>query len=115
VDGFLKAGLYYNDAEGNFFAQTAAGGPTVATDTNSDDRQLAFVGEAALYLSYDVSRHVRVRGGYHVLIFEGVAVATDQVAATGNFTGLPAVVPFNLNDNGRLLFHGPSVSVVASW
>jgi hypothetical protein len=115
VDGFLKAGLYYNDAEGSFFAQDVGGGPTIATDTNSDDRQLAFVGEAALYLSYDVSRHVRVRGGYHVLIFEGVAVATDQVAATGDFAANPPVVPFNLNDNGRLLFHGPSVSVVASW
>jgi hypothetical protein len=109
VDGFLKAGLYYNDAEGDFLFQSNAA-LVAATDTNSNDRQLAFVGEAALYLSYDVSRHVRVRGGYHVLIFEGVAVATDQVAATGSSGAV-----LNLNDNGRLLFHGPSVSVVASW
>jgi hypothetical protein len=75
----LKAGIYGNVADNDFTLRPSTGGQF---DGGGFDTQLAFVGEINFVSSYQVTQSVSVYGGYQVLWLDGVALASDALAAS---------------------------------
>lgn len=96
--GSAKGGIFYADStntQGISFTNTFG---------SASDSGAAFVGEAGIKVQYSVQENVDVFAGYQLLFFEGVAVASEQIAVSGNI--------FNSNNTARVtndgsaLFHG---------
>jgi hypothetical protein len=77
--GTLKAGIYGNVADNDFTLRPSTGGQF---DGGGFDTQLAFVGEINFVGSYQVTQSISVYGGYQVLWLDGVALASDALAAS---------------------------------
>jgi len=107
LEGVAKAGIFYNDTDTNFLAQSTVFGQFAADDSDS---QAAFVGELGLNLSLQVTSHIALRGGYQVMWLSGVATAVDQISVTSADLGTTSV-----NAAGSLFFHGANAGVEVSW
>lgn len=96
VDGFVKAGIYYNDAEASLFA--------LGFDdaVNVDNNGVAFLGEIGLYAGYNLTSCVTLRAGYQALWLDGVTTAPSFQLGSGGFP--PTTMP--LNDT--VFIHGVS-------
>jgi hypothetical protein len=103
VDGLLKAGIYDNDAS-NGVLITEDVGPGYASAAH--DNHTAFVGDLALTGVYDLNDCWSVRAGYQLLWMEGVALASDQVAASDPSGGTASVAT-----NGSPFYHGAFVGL----
>jgi len=113
IEGFGKAGVYANVAESTFLDRTNGGSPVSSSDTTT---HVAFLGEVGLYGVYFLNDHIALRGGYQVMWLSGVAVASEQVASTGQFTPVPVGgVTSAINSTGDLLFHGVNAGVEITW
>lgn len=97
VDGLLKAGVYQNHAANR--VRVIQTGPSFASDATFD--RAAFVGELALSGAYRINRFCTVRAGYQLLWLDGVALASDQVAASNPLVGAASV-----NGNGTPVYFG---------
>jgi hypothetical protein len=108
VDGFLKAGIYANQAEvGSSLVQLGVfSGSGVNSSTHG-----AFLGELGVTGRYDVSDRLTLRGGYQIMFLDGVALAADQVSSTGDLTAGGATnVPVSVTRN-TLIYHGLNFGV----
>jgi hypothetical protein len=108
LDGLAKAGIYGNTARHRGIIEFPPGNP-VFGPVNQRGTHTAFVGEIGLTGVYQLTNHLAVRGGYQLLWVDGVALASEQVAAT-NFT-----TNTGINTNGDAFYHGALVSLEASW
>ncbi len=114
IDGMLKAGLYYNEAD---LDAAFAYGPVpdqaerVVFEQSWAEPHTSFLGEAALGASWQASDWLNFRGGYQLTWIEGVALAPEQIPSTDLF------VPFNteVNTGGSPLYHGPYAAIEARW
>lgn len=105
VEGVGKAGIY-----GNRAAQDSAFGTGVVTLPAQGARgTTAFVGEVGLSASYGFTERFSVRGGYRLLWVDGVALATDQLAASD------FLFASGINATGDAFYHGAFVGLQYGW
>jgi hypothetical protein len=115
LGGELKAGIYGNYAQyGNDILATTTS-PAQANrlreaDTTTD---ATFVTEASLALLYRISPNWTLRGGYHFLYLDGIALAPENFNSTYPFD--VARTPASVNDNGNLFYHGFSMGAEWMW
>jgi len=74
LDGFIKAGIYYNHAKGTLLIpETGDSRPT------SEKNVPAFLGEVGMQAVYRVTNHLSAKLGYQVMWLETVALAPDYI------------------------------------
>ncbi len=101
IVGTGKAGIYGN----------ASGGQSDNNFVSSSDHvtRLAFVGDLSASAVYQLGEHIAIRGGWQLLWIQGVATATNQVAATNYHTSS------GMNTAGTAFYQGAMGSVTFSW
>lgn len=109
--GEAKVGLFGNHAEQRTTIAVSELDGLLVEEEASDD--VAFISEAQLTVTWRLSQHWTLRGGYHVLFIEGVALAPE------NFNEAPPFidgerVPF-INDNGNAFYHGFTGGLEWAW
>jgi hypothetical protein len=115
IDGFGKAGIYYNDIHTNFetrFFQSFDNPVTASAGTS----QAAFLGELGINGAYQMTEHLSLRAGYQVLWLSGVATAGQQVPATANFNGSGGrTIASSVDSGSSIFYHGFNVGVEVAW
>ena len=101
IVGFGKAGLYYNDAD----VQAEYQNFTAFFRGTASDDDLAFLGELGITAEHQLSCNLSVRAGYQLLFIDGVALASGQIADTGNLFG-PVADRITRVNSSSLLYHG---------
>jgi hypothetical protein len=107
LEGSAKGGVYGNDAD-NDFSYWINGTRVVQGGAFDDD--VAFVTEAALWVNYRINDRWTARAGGQFLYIDGVAIGTDQVAAS--------LVQANenvLDNSGYVYYMGGLVSLDYVW
>jgi hypothetical protein len=104
--GTFKAGIYGNVADNDFTLRPSTGGQF---DGGGFDTQLAFVGEIDFTASYQLTQHFSVYGGYQVLWLDGVALASDALAAS-TAASSQAVITEN-----QLVYQGAVTGINFVW
>ena len=103
VECLVKAGVYDNRAV-NRVAVAQQVGPAFSCRAQTD--RAAFVGETALTAAYRFGDGWAVRAGYQLLWLEGMATASNQIAASDPVGGTARV-----DASGGLFYHGALVSL----
>lgn len=104
-----RAGIFWNDAETSFALDRLGQGDSVDVDAAADADLTALVAEVSLSGSYPVTCNLDLRFGYQVMWAEGVALATDQVGATGSFNVGNGTTIASTVDSGGTFYHGAFV------
>jgi hypothetical protein len=115
VDGFGKAGVYYNDIHTSFETRffNDFNNPVVASAGNS---QAAFLGELGINAAYQATEHLSLRAGYQVLWLSGVATAGRQVPATANFNGTGGrTIASSVDGGSSIFYHGFNAGLEVAW
>ena len=108
LEGWLKAGLYGNSARSSLMA-TQDAPPLVFADFSAQRSRASFVGDLGLAASVRLNSHIVLRGGYQLLWIDGVALTSDQFAATD----LPA--EFVVTTSGGVFYHGALCGLEVTW
>jgi hypothetical protein len=82
-------------------------GPAFGSAETETD--LAFAGEVAVTAVYQWSDQLALRAGYQLLWLEGVAIASDQAAATN------VIAQNGIDPTGGVFFHGALLGAEYSW
>jgi hypothetical protein len=107
INTAMKAGVYGNHANNNFgyhvnnFSILRGG---------DDAGAVAFAGDIAVNLSYAVTRHVALMGGYQLLWINGAALASDQAATTIDQLDIDVI-----NISGDVFYHGAITGLEFTW
>ena len=110
IDGLIKAGGYYNNAE----ESTGVSIFKVVRPSQESTNHAAFVGEAGLLGKYQIIESVVLKVGYKVLWLQGVALAPGQIQET--YTSYPATVnTLGVNCDSGVLFYGATVGLEYSF
>ncbi len=115
VDGFAKAGVYWNEAEANtaFTGPGAVLGPAFGS---AEDERAAFLYEAGVFAGYNVTRHLAVRVGYQVMFLDNVATASSQVSSTGILAQPPGTpIPTLVSAGDGIFIHGYTAGFEARY
>jgi len=100
-----RAGVYGNSiAQDSMFSTGVATLPAQGRKTFT-----SLVGEVALTARYTITDRLAIRGGYRLLWVDGVALATDQIAAS-NF-----VTSSGINATGDVFYHGAFTGLNYEW
>ncbi|MDZ4848106.1 MAG: BBP7 family outer membrane beta-barrel protein [Pirellulaceae bacterium] len=96
LDAIGKAGIFNNQSAQNSTINTGL----VTLPATGNGSRTAFIGELGLLGRLQVTNHLKLRGGYRLLWLDGVAQASQQLAASdfANGTGL--------NSSGEVFYHG---------
>ena len=98
LNALCKAGIYANAATQSI-RQIDTGSTDETLSATRD--QAAFIGEAGLAATYQVTRRLAFRASYQAVWLEGVALAPEQISAT-NFTAGTATV----DTHGGIFYYG---------
>jgi hypothetical protein len=109
-----KAGLAVNLAsqQTEFLGTGLAAGDQANFSARND--HLALVTYAGATLVYDVCPWMSLRGGYHVMYVNGVALAPENLAAPLPLN-FPNDVVAEINDHGAILYHGATAGLEIRW
>lgn len=105
VNGFGKAGIYGNAAGQDTVVWTGAFAPTA----QDEDGSVAFVGELGINGKLWVTDHLALLAGYRLLWVEGVALASDQIAATD------LTAQTGIDTDGGVFYHGVVLGLEGAW
>ena len=114
IEGIGKAGIYYNNIHTNFEARFF-NTPGQSAYANAASSTAAFLGEIGLTAVYPINCHWSALAGYQMMWLSGVAVAGDQVPATGNFNNTNGVVASRVDADACVFLHGINVGMEARW
>ena len=81
-------------------------------NTHAEDDEIAFAGEAELLAAYQVNCTWSVHAGYRLMLIDGLAIAANQVPATGGDFFPPFGSTLDLD--GTLFAHGVVAGVEAA-
>jgi hypothetical protein len=107
INSVLKAGVYGNNAD-NHFQYHVNNFPIL--NGGQSNGEVAFVGDIGINLSYQVTRHFALTGGYQLLWISGAALASDQAALTLNEIDIDV-----LTTSGDLFYHGALTGATVTW
>lgn len=96
IDAIGKAGIFGNVVGHDASIDTGFGALTAGGNEN----RTSFVGELGFTGTYCFAKRVSLRSGYRLLWVDGVATASDQLAATDFFNGT------GINSSGDVFYHG---------
>lgn len=105
VTGVAKAGLYGVNADSRFQLDNG-----VTADVRDSDSSLAFVGELGIITNVQLTEHISLNGGYHLLWVDGVAVAGEQFSTSAGGGGGATAINY-----GDLFYHGLSLGLEVGW
>jgi hypothetical protein len=113
IDGEVKGALYSNSADLRTQHTNVDENGVETTFFGSDSRNCGSgVIDLSLMYNHQVTRAITFRVGYSSLWMGGVASGMD------NFGRNPRLLlqgPVLIDDNGWMVFHGPSIGLVAAW
>lgn len=69
--------------------------------------------DVSLMLNCQITRAVTFRVGYYAVWLGGVSMGPDQLSH--NATRLPYGGPVLIDDDGKTVYHGPTIGFVAAW
>ena len=96
LDAFGKAGIFGNSsAQNSDFSTGIVTVPAHGSGTNT-----AFIGELGTTGKMQLTDHLALRGGYRLLWLDGVALASDQLAASDFANGS------GFNGSGNVVYQG---------
>jgi hypothetical protein len=101
IEAVGKAGVFGNAAAHDSVYSTGL----VAFPARGIASETAFIGEFGFTGNYRLTDHLSVRGGYRLLWIDGVALATDQVAASD------FVFARGIDTTGDAFYHGAFVGL----
>lgn len=101
LDGFLKAGLFDNNAE----QVTGVSLQKTVYPASARTNRLAFASEAGLQLKYRLRQGLTLKVGYEALWFSGVALAPAQIQQT-HTSPSGAVSALGVDCGSNVLFQG---------
>ena len=107
----IKAGIYGNSAKQGTVVRSTGLNNDVIEFADSDEA--AFVGEFGIFLMHQIHPLVKIRGGYSLLVVDGVALATENFNPESPFTGADRTV--SINDNGNAFYHGGLLGLELGW
>ncbi|MCO6457532.1 MAG: BBP7 family outer membrane beta-barrel protein [Pirellulaceae bacterium] len=111
--GEIKAGIFGNHAEQWTTIAAAELNEPLTEMLASDD--VAFISEAELTVTWRLNYHWSIRGGYHFLFVDGVALGAENFNTTAPFVqGQGERVAF-INDNGNVFYHGFTLGLEWMW
>ena len=105
IDGVVKAAALYNSADSTFDVTNFQTNFSAFTTVASKSRW-AFLGEAELASTLQLTDWLAVSGGFQAMWLEGVALAPTP-RAQGN--------PYDLNMDGSLFYHGGFLRLVGTY
>jgi hypothetical protein len=114
IDGCVRAGVFVNDSESHFRVDDFDDAIANRAFATADDTDAAFAGEMTLTVAYEICCTWTLHAGYTLLLVDGVALAGNQVAVTGNFNTAGAV-PATLDVDGTVFAHGLTLGLTGVW
>lgn len=116
VGGELKAGIYGNHAQQETAFDFTRSLEPIAESLSDTD--VAGVFEASFIAIYKVTSRFTLRGGYHVMYLEGVALGLENFDSTPPSIFVPPAGEnrtVSLNHNGSILLHGFTAGLEWTW
>lgn len=126
LDSSFTAGLYLSESDlratRESFTVDSVDGDIEISDISyrslsDEDGHVSFHSEMKLGASWQVGRHLALRGGWQLLWIEGVALAPEQLATTAlgdsRVEGSPAAA--DVDTDGGAFYHGPYLTIEAVW
>lgn len=107
INSTLKAGVYGNDADNHFRYKV---NNFSILQGGRDTTDVAFVGDIGVNLSYQLTRHLSLMGGYQLLWINGAALASDQAAYTLQQLDLDVITT-----QGDVFYHGALTGAQVTW
>lgn len=108
-----KAGVFFNDVDSDHrFVNVTSSGLDRDERTSKSDNSWATIVDLGLKGTYCVNDHVRLNAGYMIVFLNNVALAPEQLADAPNQLPLSAG---SLNDNGSLVYQGPTAGIDVCW
>jgi hypothetical protein len=107
INSVLKAGVYGNNAGNHFHYRV---NDISILNGNGATTDVSFVGDIGVNLSYQVTRHFSLNGGYQLLWISGAALASDQAARTIEQLDVDV-----LTTSGDLFYHGALTGATVTW
>jgi hypothetical protein len=105
LDAFGKAGLFGNAAGQESSVSTGV----VSLPANGRGSRTAFMGELGTAGVWQLSEYLSVRGGYRMLWLDGVALASDQLAASNFSSGT------GFDGSGNVFYHGAFAGIQLNY
>jgi hypothetical protein len=125
LDFDIRGAVYHNDLEYRLnYAQSRGNAPlpVVAFADETDAEKTAYSGDISLVMHYLVTPAFAVRFGYQSMWFESLALAAENVIPDGTRVtiqpgGQSAIQfdPLEVNNSGRVVYHGPVAGFVFMW
>lgn len=109
VGAEVKGGVAVNMAELENHTDATISGRLIEHESDDD---LSFLGEASLTGTYSVCPWLCLRGGYHVLYVDGLALAPNNFDRTPPASGIRVPV---VDFDGSVLYHGATMGVELHW
>jgi hypothetical protein len=109
-----KAGIYGNhSSQGTKITATSLAVPFTESALSND---VAFVGDASVFLTYRINYQMNIKVGYNFLFVDGLTLAAENFnrLPPNNFVGGVSRPPVH-NDNGNILYSGYSIGVEYNW
>jgi len=107
INSTLKAGVYGNDADNHFRYKV---NNFSVLQGGRDASDVAFVGDIGVNLSYRLTQHVSLMGGYQLLWVNGAALASDQAAYTLQQLDVDVITT-----QGDVFYHGALTGAQVTW
>lgn len=103
INGSVNVGVLYNHCVDDPYSAY------FFPPLNSEANEVALLGEASLTAKLRLTENIAIRGGYHVLGLNGVALAPDQIGAGDIATEICRT------QIGSLIAHGASLGLEVFW
>jgi len=111
VDAEIKGSLLFSDARSTTDANLFVNGEQTPATTRGSENFTAFLGDLSVNLNYQFTPSLTVRAGYNAFWLDGVALASENFSSS-----LQALTsanrPAQVNHEGRVVYHGPSLGLV---
>jgi hypothetical protein len=108
IMGFVKGGIYANDADQGTVVYDPGGLGAQAVSNNID--VATFVGEAGLTGYVQINKHLSATAGYQVMFISSVAQPVNQIS------GMNLSIPSSAVDTSAgLLYHGATAGFEVTW
>ncbi|MCZ7645466.1 MAG: BBP7 family outer membrane beta-barrel protein [Planctomycetota bacterium] len=109
-----KSGMLANAASGEMTMRDGTDG--IIYDADDDEVGLALLAEAGVFGTFRPHKNFDIRIGYNMLVLTGLALGANNYGlAVDQVDGDVVQSKMNLNRNGNLLYHGPSLGFTLRW
>jgi hypothetical protein len=83
----------------------------VLTPTGVEQDRTSWLGDFSFAFNLQVTPRLVARVGYQALFVEGIAIASQNIQSGAALL----VDPAELDDRGRLVYHGPTIGLMGVW